>query len=82
MCFIIDLSWTGSTDNVGVDKYDIFINGVKTYSTTLTSTTVSGLDSLTLHSFVVKARDAAGNYSQPSNQESGYTHRQGINFKY
>jgi chitodextrinase len=78
----VDLSWTGSTDNVGVDRYDVFVNGNKIYSTTQTSGTVSGLDSLTLYTFVVKARDAAGNYSQSSNQESGYTHRQGINYKY
>ena len=78
----VDLAWTGSTDNVAVDRYDVFVNGTKIYSTTGTSGTVSGLDSLTLYTFVVKARDAAGNYSQSSNQESGYTHRQGINFKY
>jgi dienelactone hydrolase len=64
----VNLSWTASTDNVGVDKYDIFLNGVKTYTTTETSFTAANLDSNKLYTITVKARDAVGNLSVASNQ--------------
>ncbi len=64
----VNLSWTGSTDNVGVDKYDIFLNGVKTYTTTGTDFTAANLDSNKLYTITVKARDAVGNLSVASNQ--------------
>ncbi len=63
-----NVSWAASTDEVGVGKYDIFINGSKTYTTTQTNFTIANLDSGQVYSVYVKARDAAGNYSSPSNQ--------------
>lgn len=63
-----NVSWTGSTDDVGVDKYDIFLNDVKTYTTTETTFTIANLDSGQLYTIYVKARDAVGNFSVPSNQ--------------
>jgi chitodextrinase/poly(3-hydroxybutyrate) depolymerase len=76
------LRWTASTDNIGVARYDIYVNGTKLYTTKNTSFAVSGLDSLTEYNFTVKALDKAGNVSPASNQVSGYTHRQGFNYKY
>lgn len=61
----IKLSWTSSTDNVGVIAYDIFING-NLHATALPDTlsyNVISLDSSTLYNFYVKARDTAGNSS-------------------
>src|SRR5678815_4540626 len=78
----VAMRWSSSSDNVGVKRYDIFINGTKFYSTTGTSYTVRNLDSLTTYSFTVKAVDAAGNVSAPSAQLIAFTHRQGLNFKY
>jgi len=78
----VDLAWTASTDDVAVDKYDVLVNGVKMYTSSTTNVTVAGLKPGLLYTFVVKARDAAGNLSAASNQESGYTHSQGINYKY
>jgi pimeloyl-ACP methyl ester carboxylesterase len=80
-----NVQWTGSTDDVGVDKYDIFVNGVKTYSTTETTFTVANLDSGQVYAIYVKARDAVGNYSVPSNQltvTTGVGGPNGINYKY
>ncbi len=62
------VNWNPSTDDVGVDKYDIFVNGAKTYTTTETTFDVANLDSGKVYTIYVKARDAVGNYSAPSNQ--------------
>jgi dienelactone hydrolase len=80
--YSVQMRWSSSSDNIGVTRYEIYINGVKTYSTTNTSYTVRNLDSLTTYSFTVKAVDAAGNKSASSAQLLAYTHRQGLNFKY
>lgn len=63
----ITLSWTASTDNVGVTGYDVY-NGT-TLATTVTGTTatISGLAADTSYTFTVKAKDAAGNVSAASN---------------
>jgi chitodextrinase len=61
------LSWTESTDNVGVTAYDIYrdsnlIASVPPQSSYLDST----VSPSTQYSYYVVARDAAGNSSQPS----------------
>ena len=63
----VDLSWTASTDNVGVSGYDIYQNGIKVSTVTATSTTISGLTAATSYSFYAVAKDAAGNTSTASN---------------
>ncbi|WP_258171269.1 fibronectin type III domain-containing protein [Paenibacillus sp. R14(2021)] len=63
----INLSWTASTDNVGVTGYDVYIGGALAGSTTGTTTfTASGLTANTAYSFTVKAKDEAGNLSAAS----------------
>lgn len=62
----VSLSWTASTDDVGVTGYDVFRNGVAAGSTATTSITVSGLTPATAYTFTVKAKDAAGNLSAAS----------------
>ena len=64
----VGLSWSASTDVIAVTGYYIYINGVKTYSTTGTTFTVDGLAYPNSYDFVVKAFDAAGNLSVASNQ--------------
>ncbi len=78
----VSLKWKAATDNAGIGRYDIYVNGIKQYSTTNTAFTVGNLDSLTSYTFVVKAVDKAGNVSPSSNQVFGFTHRQGLNYKY
>ncbi|MFK8006354.1 MAG: endonuclease [Saprospiraceae bacterium] len=58
-----DLSWTASTDNVGVAGYNVYQGGVNVSSVTGTSANVSGLTASTSYSFYVTAYDAAGNES-------------------
>lgn len=69
----ITLSWTASTDNVGVSGYEVYRNGNKAGTSAMTTYTDSGLTSSTLYSYTVKAYDAAGNISLPSTAVSGST---------
>jgi acid phosphatase type 7 len=63
----VDLSWTASTDNVGVAGYRIFRNSVQIGTTT--GTTYSDLTAIpsTSYSYYVVAYDASNNVSPPSN---------------
>ncbi|CAM1361731.1 fibronectin type III domain-containing protein [Tenacibaculum xiamenense] len=63
----LSLSWTASTDNVGVTGYDVFRGATKLTTVTTTTYQVSGLQASTSYTFTVKAKDAAGNISQSSN---------------
>jgi len=69
----VSLSWTASTDNVGVTGYQVRVNGTTSVTTTGTSTTVGGLSPSTTYTFTVVATDAAGNLSQPSASVSATT---------
>ena len=60
------LSWTGSTDNVGVTGYNVYQGTTLKTTVTSTSTTITGLTAATTYSFSVKAKDAAGNISASS----------------
>ncbi|OYU79873.1 MAG: secretion protein [Flavobacterium sp. BFFFF1] len=62
-----NLSWTASTDNVGVTGYDVYQGGVFKASVTTTTYAVTGLTASTAYSFYVVAKDAAGNVSTASN---------------
>src|SRR5581483_9669059 len=70
----INLSWTPSTDNVGVTGYRVFRNG--TSLTTLAAVTTyldTGLAASTTYSYTVQAIDAAGNTSSQSAPASATT---------
>lgn len=69
----IALSWTASTDNIGVSGYDVYMNSVLKTSVVGTSATISGLTSSTTYNFYIIAKDAAGNTSTASNTVSGTT---------
>ncbi|WP_445456601.1 reprolysin-like metallopeptidase [Flavobacterium sp. HNIBRBA15423] len=63
-----DLSWTASTDNVGVTGYDVYRGTTLIGSTTTVRTfAVTGLTASTAYTFSVRAKDAAGNISASSN---------------
>ncbi len=59
----IALSWTASTDNVGVAGYVVYLNGDSLQTVTETSWMVSGLSSETEYMLALEAFDAAGNKS-------------------
>ena len=62
----VSLSWTASTDNVGVTGYEVFRGSTLVGSPTGTSFTDTGLTASTSYSYTVRARDAAGNRSAAS----------------
>ncbi|HYF29554.1 MAG TPA: PA14 domain-containing protein [Chitinophagaceae bacterium] len=80
--FSVSLEWDASTDNAGVSKYDIYVNGTKLYTTDKLSFTINELDSFQRYTFIVKAKDAAGNVSAPSNQLNVVTKLQGLAYQY
>ena len=57
------ISWTASTDNVGVTGYEVYKNGALLGTSTTTSYSATGLSAATSYSFTVKAKDLAGNSS-------------------
>src|SRR5204863_252338 len=61
-----NLSWSASTDNVGVTGYIVRRNGVQVATPTTTSVADTGLSAATTYSYTVAARDAAGNTSANS----------------
>jgi chitodextrinase len=60
------LSWTASSDNVGVTGYDVYQNGVFLVTVTGTTVGVSGLIAYTSYAMTVKAKDATNNVSAAS----------------
>ncbi len=80
----VSLSWTASSDNVGVVSYDIFINGQKAYNvpSVLTSYTVYNLTHDQSYNFQVKANDAAGNASPFSNVVTAPAIYSGLTYQY
>ncbi len=69
----VALSWQASTDNVSVTGYDIYVNGAVNKTVSTLSGTVTDLMPETTYTFFVKAKDAAGNSSAPSNTVSATT---------
>lgn len=62
----IAISWTDSTDNVGVTGYKVFRNGTQVGTSTNATYTDTGLSPNTQYTYTVKAYDAAGNVSAAS----------------
>jgi len=64
----IDLSWSASTDNVGVTGYNVYRGVAYLKSVTTTSASDSGLSASTSYCYTVSAYDAAGNESGKSSK--------------
>ena len=70
----INLSWTASTDNVGIAGYKVYSSaGSYLKSVTVTSTSMTGLNASTQYCYRVSAYDAAGNESGQSSQACATT---------
>lgn len=67
------LSWSASTDNVGVAGYRVYRGGVQVGTTAGTSFTDTGLSASTQYSYTVAAYDAAGNVSAQSSPATATT---------
>ena len=62
----INLSWSASTDNVGVAGYQVFRDGLLVATTTTTAYSDTGLAAGTTHQYAVAAVDTSGNLSAQS----------------
>ena len=62
----VTLTWTASTDNVGVTAYEVFRGTVSQGTTDATTMVVNGLTPATAYTLRVRARDAAGRWSAQS----------------
>jgi beta-glucosidase len=62
----VSLSWTASTDNVGVSGYDVYRGTALVGTASATTYTDSGLTAGTAYTYTVRARDVAGNTSAAS----------------
>jgi hypothetical protein len=69
----INLTWSPSTDNVGVAGYKIFRNGAEIASVSSGAFANTGLSSSSTYTYTVAAVDAAGNTSQQSTPASSTT---------
>ena len=69
----INLSWTASTDTVGVTGYKIYRGGVQIGTSASTNYSNTGLSTNTTYSYTVSAYDAAGNTSSQSTSKSATT---------
>ncbi len=63
----LSLSWTQSSDNLGVSAYTVSRNGVHVATTTTASFTDTGLNSSTQYEYGIRAVDRVGNRSSSSN---------------
>ena len=62
----VNLSWTASTDTVGVTGYRVFRNGTQVGTSASPSYQNTGLSGSTTYTYTVAAYDAAGNVSAQS----------------
>jgi len=69
----INLSWTASTDNVGVTGYKVYRNGVWAASPAATNYSDTGLTAATGYNYTVAACNAANNCSAQSSAVSATT---------
>ena len=78
----IAIQWEPALDDAGIARYDIYINGVKSYTTNLTNYVLYNLEYNNLYVITVKARDVADNESPFSNQVSARPLMKGLTYKY
>src|SRR5439155_10294752 len=69
----INLSWTASTDNVGVSGYRVYRDGSQVAISAQTSFADTGLAASTTYAYAMTAFDAAGNASALSSSVSATT---------
>jgi len=69
----INLSWTASTDNVGVTGYRVYRGGTQITTSATNSYSDTGLSSSTTYTYIIAAYDAAGNTSNQSSSASATT---------
>ncbi|WP_440879628.1 S8 family serine peptidase [Tenacibaculum sp. C7A-26P2] len=74
------LSWTASSDNIGVTGYNIYQGSTKIVTVTGTTHKVTGLKANSRYTFFVKAIDKVGNESASSNSITVLTDTASVNY--
>ncbi len=69
----VNLTWTASTDNVGVTGYKLYRGGTQVGTSATNSYSDSALTASTTYSYTVSAYDAAGNASAQSSSANATT---------
>ncbi|APG64375.1 hypothetical protein LPB136_02880 [Tenacibaculum todarodis] len=69
----IDATWTASTDNEAVTKYEIYVDGTLNDETANTTFTITGLTPNTTYAVSVLAKDIANNKSDQTTAVNGTT---------
>jgi len=79
----VDLNWMASSDDAGVTGYEVYRDGqlLTTTGSTATSYSDTTVTPGSTHSYEVRARDAAGNRSAPSNSATVATPAETLTFK-
>lgn len=62
----ISLSWSASSDNIGVTGYTVYVNGTNYMTVTAPQADIRNLQPETTYEISITANDAAGNESAPS----------------
>lgn len=78
----VTLQWDESVDDVGLERYEVYQNGVKILTTKEEIITVYNLIEGAVYRFTVKAKDLAGNLSPASNRVVVSPVSSGLNFEY
>lgn len=78
---VVDLEWDNASDNKGVVKYEVYADKILKGYATGNSVTVHVLSENALHTFEVKAVDAAGNVS-PASSVTARTIASGLRYRY
>lgn len=69
----VELSWDAASDNVGVAKYNVHVDGDFYSAVSSTAVTVEGLEPGVTYEFSISAADSAGNESGASDVVEGTT---------
>ncbi len=80
--FSTGLEWLEATDDVGVERYEIYQNEQKVLVTSNTNITVYNLEEGEIYRFAVRAVDLAGNVSPFSNIVISQPVAAGLNYEY
>lgn len=78
----ISLKWDASLDDAGINRYEIFVNGVKSFATTNLQFTLSGVQYPNSYNISVRAVDLAENFSPLSNQVTAQALNNGLDYRY
>ncbi len=80
----VDLDWDDAMDNIGVVSYNVYVNGVKQYTTGSSFINANHLDFNTQYSFTIQAVDLAGNVSPYSTAliVKTISSTNGLNYRY